>query len=95
MWCNVRFAHHYKGEIQASKEFIKHHKKWAKEFHSLSVKERYLIIVQQATGNPKVEIKPSLLKIAGMTTKNSMNSYKSKGEMGIVIGAPKHAWQCY
>ena len=39
--CSVVFAHHYKGEIEASNEFIEHHKKWAKTYHGISDKKRF------------------------------------------------------
>ena len=85
-------ANHYKGEVEASKEFIKHHKKWAKKYHTMPDKKRFLKNIKEATGNSNATIKPKLLQIDGMTTNNSMNSYKGKGEMGIVLGAPEHAW---
>ena len=80
-------AKHYKGEIEASKEFIKHHKKWAKKYLTMPDKERFLKNVKEATGNPNATIKPKLLQIDGMTTTNSMKSYRGKGDMGIVCRA--------
>jgi len=85
-------AHHYEGEVEASKKFIKHHKKWAKKYHGMSDKKRFLKNVKEATGNLNATIKPKVLQIDGMTTESSMKSYKGKGEMGIVKGAPEHAW---
>ena len=86
-------AHHYKGEIEASNEFIKHHKQWAKEYHGTSDKKRFLNNLKKFTGKSDVKIKPKLLTLDGMKTKSSLKSYKKKGEMGIVLGAPEHAFR--
>ena len=86
-------AHHYKGEIEASNDFINHHKQWAKEYHGMSDKKRFLNNLKKFTGKSDVKIKPKLLTIAGMKTKSSLKSFKKKGEMGIVIGAPEYAFK--
>ena len=86
-------AHHYKGEIEASNEFINHHKQWAKEYHGMSDKKRFLNNLKKFTGKSDVKIKPKLLMVDGMKTKSSLKSYKKRGEMGIVKGAPEHAFR--
>lgn len=86
-------AHHYKGEVEASNEFINHHKKWAKEFHGVSDKKRFLNNLKKITGKLDVKIKRQLLQVNGMNTKSSLKSFKKKGEMGLVLGAPEFAYK--
>ena len=91
--CSVVFAHHYKGEIEASNEFIEHHKKWAKTYHGISDKKRFQKNIKELTNNQNASIKPKKIIIKGMESLNSLKSYKGKGEMGIVKGAPEHAFK--
>ena len=67
-------AHHYKGEIEASNEFINHHKQWAKEYHGMSDKKRFLNNLKKFTGKSDVKIKPKLLTLDGMKTKSSLKN---------------------
>jgi len=78
------------------KDPSKFHKKWAKEvLHGgQSNKDRYLENIAVWTGKSinTVSIKPKLLNFEGVNEKDSMKSYKGKGEMGIVIGAEEFAY---
>ena len=77
-------AHHYKGEIEASNDFINHHKQWAKEHHGMSDKKRFLNNLKKFTGKSDVKIKPKLLTIAGMKTKSSLKSFKKKVKWALL-----------
>ena len=50
-------------------------------------KARYEKIAQEFTKNTNVKIKPSMLKMKGLSFKESIG-YLGKGEMSLVTGAP-------
>ena len=82
----------YVEKLKAGKQKAKAHKKWAKNYHKgTKDKDRYLKINEKIIGH-KIKIKPKLIDVIGLEDVNSMKSYRKKGEMGIVIGAPEHAY---
>jgi len=82
----------YVEKLKGDKKKAKLHKKWAKNYHKgIKDKDRYLNINEKIIGH-KIKIKPKLIDVIGLTDKNSMKSYKGKGEMGVVIGAPEQAY---
>ena len=79
-------------KMKASKEEIVAHKKWAKNYHKgISDKKRYVAINEKIIGH-KIKIKPKLIDVIGLDDKTSMKSYRGKGEMGIIKGAPEKAY---
>ena len=82
----------YVEKLKGEKKKVKLYKKWAKSYHKgTKDKDRYLKINEKIIGH-KIKIKPKLINVIGLEDKNSMKSYRGKGEMGIVIGAPEHAY---
>lgn len=82
----------YNKKMKVSKEEIVAHKKWAKNYHKgISDKKRYVAINEKIIGH-KIKIKPKLIDVIGLDDKNSMKSYRGKGEMGIIKGAPEKAY---
>ena len=60
-------------------------------FASEQTKARYEKIAQELTKNPNAKIKPSMLKMKGLSFKESIG-YFGKGEMASVKGSPESAF---
>ena len=72
----------YVEKLKGDKKKAKLHKKWAKNYHKdTKDKDRYLKINEKIIGH-EIKIKPKLIDIIGLTDKNSMKSYRGKGEKG-------------
>ena len=79
------------------KDPSKFHKKWAREIlhKGIKDKDRFLNNLTKWTGksSSEVKIKPKLLNFIGVKKKDSMRSFRGKGEMGVVIGAEEFAFK--
>ena len=106
LWCGVSFSDEANefGKCKQSgtvssycKDPSKFHKKWAREtlHKGIKDKERFLKNLASWTGKSitDVKIKPKLLNFVGVKKKNSMRSFRGKGEMGIVLGAEEFAFK--
>ena len=61
-------------------------------FAAEQTKARYEKIAQEFTKNTNVKIKPSMLKMKGLSLKESIG-YLGKGEMAVVKGSPESAFK--